>query len=139
MGTVPCLLKFEFDNEYSWMREKTISYRITVTPPTVETLMAGRRRRAKACQKAVQEDLESAKVRLDTAVTQKSSLETEIANLEKAIEEKRRALTVVTEEQSWLTTRVELRTMQRDLLQQRISAGWSDESVKAEEEEKKAS
>ncbi len=42
VGSVPCMLVFLIDNEYSWMREKLVSYRITVTPPSPEVLMSGR-------------------------------------------------------------------------------------------------
>ena len=62
-------------------REKLVSYRISVTPPSMETLMNGRRRRAKAASKTVEEDLASARERLDTASIQKVTLETEISKL----------------------------------------------------------
>lgn len=143
MGTVPCLLKFEFDNEYSWFREKVISYRITVTPPSIDTLMAGRRRRAKACQKLIAEDLDSAEKRLQTATTQKASLESEIEKLEKQLEEKAKTLEVVAKEETWLADRVKLRTLQSNLLQKRVNGDWSDQSAENggddQNEEKKTS
>lgn len=121
------MLKFTFDNEYSWMREKNISYRVTVTPPSSATLAAGRRRRAKACQKAVDEDLESATQRLGTASTQKKALEADIAELTKSLAEKKTRFEDVSKEESWLKTRVELRTQQAKLLKQRLDKGWKDE------------
>ena len=102
VGSVPCLLKFTFDNDYSWFREKQVSYRITVTPPSAEVLRAGRRRRAKACQKAIEDDLSSAQQRLDAASGQKMSLESDIAKLEKLLAEKKKSLDVIAKEESWI-------------------------------------
>mmetsp|Transcript_16738 Transcript_16738/g.27775 ORF Transcript_16738/g.27775 Transcript_16738/m.27775 type:complete len:272 (+) Transcript_16738:241-1056(+) len=128
VGSVPCLLKFTFDNEYSWMREKLISYRVTVTPPSAEVLFAGRRRRAKACQKAIEDDLTSAKQRLEAASNQKGSLQDQIAKLDKQLAEKKKSLEVVAKEESWLKTRVDLRMQQEGLLATRLTKGWADEN-----------
>lgn len=127
VGSVPCLLKFAFDNEYSWFREKQISYRVVVTPPSSDVLFAGRRRRAKACRKAIEDDLESANQRLEAASTQKMSLETDITKLEKTLAEKKKSLEVVAKEESWLKTRVNLRVQQQQLLDTRLQEGWKDE------------
>merc|ERR1712176_414 len=123
VGSVPCLLKFTFDNEYSWFREKQISYRLSVTPPTVEVLLAGRRRRARACRKATEDDLNSAKQRLEAATAQKSSLESEIAKLNKLLAEQKKSLEVVEKEDNWLKTRVDLRVKQLKLLDNRLENG----------------
>ena len=130
MGNVPCLLKFEFDNSYSMFREKLVSYRISVTPPSMETLMNGRRRRAKAASKTVEEDLASARERLDTASIQKVTLETEISKLEALLEEKKKALGSAIKEEDWLQKRVQLRTAQQKILKTRIDEGWVDEPTK---------
>ena len=127
VGSVPCLLKFTFDNDYSWFREKQISYRVTVTPPSAEVLLAGRRRRAKACQKAIEDDLTSAQQRLDAASSQKASLENDIAKLEKTLAEKKKSMDVVAKEESWLKSRVGLRLHQQELLVTRLKYGWEDE------------
>ena len=81
VGTVPCWIRFKFDNDYSWLREKVISYKVTVTPPSLDTLYAGRRRRAKACLKAVGDDLTSADKRRRAANDQLTLLETELEEL----------------------------------------------------------
>jgi hypothetical protein len=128
VGSVPCLLKFTFDNDYSWFREKQISYRVTVSPPSAEVLLAGRRRRAKACQKAIKDDLTSAQQRLDAASAQKASLENDIAKLEKQLAEKVKSLDVVAKEESWLKSRVDLRLQQQELLVARLKNGWEDEN-----------
>jgi septal ring factor EnvC (AmiA/AmiB activator) len=127
VGTVPCLLRFTFDNEYSWLREKLISYRVTVTPPSAEILLAGRRRRAKACLKAIEDDLSSAKQRLESASQQKVSLQSEIQSLEKQLAEKKKSFDFASKEDAWLTSRVELRMKQKDLLDERLLKGWDDE------------
>ena len=128
IGSVPCLLKFTYDNDYSWFREKQISYRVTVTPPSAEVLLAGRRRRAKACQNAIEADLVSAQQRLDAASAQKTSLENDIAKLEKQLAESKKSLDVVAKEESWLTSRVDLRLRQQEMLASRLEHGWEDEN-----------
>ena len=132
VGTVPCIVKFSFDNEFSWLREKVISYKITVTPPSRESLAAGRRRRAKACMKAVDDDLKSAEQRLEAATQQKTNLATEIEKLAKELEEKKKSLQVATKEEKWLKERVSLRKDQRKLLQDRLTNGWDDEPEQRE-------
>jgi len=111
------------------MREKLISYRLSITPPSAEVLLAGRRRRAKACRKATEEDLQSAQQRLEAASSQKISIESEIAKLEKVLIEKKKSLEVVAKEESWLKTRVNLRVNLQELLDQRLKHGWADEMV----------
>jgi chromosome segregation ATPase len=127
VGSVPCLINFLFDNEYSWFREKLVSYKITVTPPSRETLMAGRRRRAKACLKAVVDDLSSAEQRLEQASSQKQSLEQQVQRLMQELEEKQKSLQVADNEEKWLVNRVNLRNGQKDLLRERLKDGWDDE------------
>lgn len=128
VGSVPCRLKFIFDNEYSWMRDKQISYKFSVTPPAEEVLLAGRRRRAKACRKATEEDLNSARQRLEAASLQKGNIEAEIAKLDKLLAEQKKSLEVVTKETSWLESRIDLRVKQQKLLDNRLNNGWEDEN-----------
>jgi Fic family protein len=123
------LIRFQFENDYSWFREKVVSYKVTVTPPSIETLGAGRRRRAKACLKAVQEDSKSATKRWSAAVDQRSSMEREIAQLEKQLEQKQKSLRVVVTEEKWLNERVTLRKEQKKLLEERMVEGWADENL----------
>lgn len=132
VGTVPCLVNFKFDNAFSWMREKVVSYKITVTPPSRESLSAGRRRRAKACMKAVDEDLMSAEQRLEGATQQKSELACDVEKLQRELEEKKKSLQVAKKEESWLKERVQLRKDQHQLLQKRLNQGWEDESEQRE-------
>lgn len=129
VGTVPCLLQFKFDNEYSWMREKVVTYKVTITPPSKETLMAGRRRRAEACKRAVDEDLKSADDRLGKAQDQKASLQKELEELKKQLEQKQKSLKVIETEEKWLQDRVALRKDQQKLLQERLDKGWEDEAA----------
>lgn len=100
-----------------------------MTPPTVEVLLAGRRRRARACRKATEDDLNSAKQRLEAATAQKSSLESEIAKLNKLLAEQKKSLEVVEKEDNWLKTRVDLRVKQLKLLDNRLENGWPDERI----------
>jgi chromosome segregation ATPase len=122
------MLVFEVDNSYSWVREKVASYRITVTPPSADILMSGRRRRCKASLTVVQEDLSSGQERLQATLSQKSTLESEIAKLMKELEEKKKSLQVAEKEEEWLMTRVKLRKEQEELLNKRLTEGWEDET-----------
>lgn len=121
------MIQFKFENDYSWFREKVVSYKVTITPPSRETLGAGRRRRAKACIKAVEEDLKSASKRLSTAMVQRTKMEEAIEKLQHELEQKKKSLTVVTTEEKWLQERVNLRKEQKKLLGQRLVEGWEDE------------
>jgi hypothetical protein len=127
VGSVPCLIQFSYENDYSWYREKVISYRITVTPPSFDTLMTGRRRRAKACLKAVTEDAKSANKRYASATEQKVAVEKEMDALYQQIEQKKKALAVVKKEEAWLKDRVALREAQSKALGKRLEDGWADE------------
>jgi hypothetical protein len=129
VGTVPCLLQFDFMNEYSWIREKVISYKITVTPPSRDSLAAGRRRRAQACLQAVEDDLQVALSRLDATTLQKVSFHDEVAKLTKALEEAKKAFESSEKEETWLKERKALRLEQQKLLKQRLTRGWPDEVV----------
>jgi chromosome segregation ATPase len=127
VGSVPCLINFYYENEYSWFREKVVSYKVTVTPPSKESLTAGRRRRAKACLKAVDEDLKSAQKRLASASDQRATIEEELEALQKRLEEKQKSLQVIKTEEKWLKERVGLRKEQHGLLQVRLADGWEDD------------
>ncbi|CAB9498547.1 expressed unknown protein [Seminavis robusta] len=127
VGTVPCLVNFKFDNEFSWMREKVLSYKITVTPPSKDSLASGRRRRAKACIQAVEDDMKSAEQRLEAATQQKTSLAKNIEKLSKELEEKKKSLQGCQKEEDWLKQRVALRKDQQKLLTTRLTNGWPDE------------
>jgi hypothetical protein len=127
VGSVPCLIQFSFENDYSWMREKVVSYKITVTPPSSESLSAGRRRRATVCLKTVEEDLQTADSRLSAATKQKQSLDKEVDKLQKELQEKKKALQVAEKEEVWLTERKSLRLQQIAALKERLEKGWPDE------------
>jgi hypothetical protein len=121
------MISFQFDNDFSWLREKVISYKITVTPPSLQTLTAGRRRRAKACLRAIQEDLTSATSRWNQATDQRTVLESELEQLKLEMEQKMKSLQAVVQEEGWCKQRVELRKEQLACLQDRLDNGWEDE------------
>jgi hypothetical protein len=131
VGTTPCLIQLVFDNEYSWIREKSVSYKLTVTPPSKESLAAGRRRRAAACLKAVEDDLHTANQRFQTTRQQRSALEDKIAKLVAELEETKKASQVAQKELAWLQERRALRTEQQRLLKDRLQNGWKDEREEA--------
>lgn len=128
VGTVPCALIFTFDNEYSWFREKKITYQITVRPPTKENIISGRKLRAEKALAVVSEDRTSADERLEVVSEKRQQLVQEVERLEKELEEKKKSLGVVEKEEEWLQKRVQLRSVQEDLLNRRLSNGWEDEN-----------
>lgn len=136
VGTVPCALIFTFDNEYSWFREKRITYCITVTPPSTENIIAGRRRRAKSALGVVLEDKIAMEKRLEPVSVKRNGIVQEVERLELELTELKKTLGVVEKEEDWLKTKVELRTVQERSLQKRLDEGWEDEATQDEEEEK---
>ena len=134
MGSVPCALIFTFDNEYSWFREKKISYQITVKPPTKENVVLGRKLRAKTALKIVSEDKSSTEERFDKAAEKRQELAQEVDRLEKELTEKKKSLGVVEKEETWLKKRVQVRSVQEDLLNRRLAEGWEDENETAVDE-----
>lgn len=101
----------------------------------METLYAGRRRRAKACLKAVGDDLSSADKRRKAANDQLTLLETELEELKLEIAQKAKSLQAVQDESKWCAERVKLRTEQKELLEDRLENGWEDERELEEDEE----
>jgi chromosome segregation ATPase len=75
----------------------------------------------------VEEDLSSAQERLAATLSQKKTLEQEVAKLEKELEEKKKSLEVAEKEEKWLINRVKLRKEQKELLKKRLTEGWEDE------------
>lgn len=129
VGSVPCCLVFTFDNEYSWFREKKISYHIKVAPPSIENIVNGRRIRAKSALSVVQKDKDSAEVRLESVSAKYGTLLQDIERLETELVEKRKSLGVVEKEEGWLKQRVQLRDVQESLLTRRLVEGWEDEAA----------
>lgn len=128
VGTVPCVLVFTFDNTSSWITGKKITYKVTVTPPSKENIMIGRMRRAKAALNAVEDDKKSASNRLSNAIKEKQTLMSTIARLEKELNQKKKSLDAVEKEEDFLNSRIELRTTQSKMLNDRINNGWDDEN-----------
>jgi hypothetical protein len=129
VASVPCQLVFTLDNTYSWFREKIVTYTIKVLPPAIDTIKAGRRRRAKAALKVVAQDCTSAEERLAHATTQKNALLKAIQHIEKELMDRKSSLETIEKEESWLKERVLLRTSQVDQLKSRLDHGWEDEDM----------
>mmetsp|Transcript_12 Transcript_12/g.24 ORF Transcript_12/g.24 Transcript_12/m.24 type:complete len:298 (-) Transcript_12:1798-2691(-) len=127
VASVPCQLVFTLDNSYSWFREKIVTYTIKVMPPAIETIISGRRRRAKSALKVVEQDKESVEERLTHATVQKNSLLKAVQHLEKELKERKSSLETVEKEETWLHSRVLLRTSQMEQLNSRLEKGWKDE------------
>ena len=87
-GSTPCTLQFRFENTYATLLEKVnLSYKIRVTPPPLTVLMEGRRRRATACLRALEEDHKNILQRLGLAETDRTALQEEVITIERQIEE----------------------------------------------------
>jgi hypothetical protein len=131
VGTTPCLLRFTFDNTFSWVREKHVTYKITVTPPSRESLLDGRRRRATSCLKAINEDLMAAESRHTATMSDAKKLTTSVKQLERQLHDAQLALAVTIREEESLQQRKTLRLQQQTLLQQRLDNGWEDEKAQS--------
>ena len=127
VGNVPCLIQFRFDNSYSWMREKVISYKVCVKPPSRESLATGRRLRATACLKAVQDDLRQAETMLQKATKNKQQTAAEVQKLMDELAEKQKQLQLAEKDEAWSQERRALRLEQQRLLKLRLEKGWEDE------------
>lgn len=127
VGSVPCALIFSFDNEYSWFREKKVSYKITVTPPKTENVIKGRRLRAKKALEVVSKDRQDMEERYVIASQKQTELEECIAKLEAELTEKKKSLDVVLKEVGWLEKKTVVREEQIKLLNHRLEKGWDDE------------
>lgn len=132
VGIVPCALIFTFDNEYSWFREKKITYQITVQPPTIANIVSGRKQRANTAVKVVYQDRIKAEERLEIVSEKRQEFVQEVERLEKELDEKKKSLGVVEKEEDWLNKRVQLRNVQEDLLNRRLTNGWEDENADGE-------
>lgn len=123
----PATILFTFDNTYSLMRSKEISYRITVTPPPLADVLALRRKRAEATLNAVKSDSTSAERRLGEVIAQRTELEKEIEQLQALILEKNKSKYTVEKEEAWLKKRLDVRVVQEEMLNLRLENGWDDE------------
>eukprot|EP00956_Cyclotella_meneghiniana_P019214 scaffold32744_cov72-Cyclotella_meneghiniana.AAC.6 len=128
VGSVPCALIFSFDNEYSWFREKKVSYKIIVTPPKIENVIKGRRLRAQKALELVVKERKDLEERYETAAQKRTGLDEEIKKMEKELAEKKKSLDVVSKEESWLENKRGIRDEQIKMLRQRLKNGWVDES-----------
>mmetsp|Transcript_42409 Transcript_42409/g.76444 ORF Transcript_42409/g.76444 Transcript_42409/m.76444 type:complete len:290 (+) Transcript_42409:114-983(+) len=131
VGSVPCALIFSFDNEYSWFREKKVTYKITVTLPRTENVVKGRRLRAKKALEVVKKDSQEMAERYETATQKRSELEADVKKLEKELAEKKKSLDVVSTEEKWLEKKRAVRAEQIKLLNTRLKNGWEDEKSEA--------
>ena len=128
VGTIPCMIKFSFSNDYSWMREKLISYKITVTPPSPQSVLESRRTRAATCLKVVQSDMQNVVPKIQSVQKKKAFLAKQVEELKKQLDEKQKDLEAATKEENTLKERKALREEQERLLNQRLKSGWEDEA-----------
>ena len=127
VGSVPCALVFAFDNEYSWFREKRLTYKIVVTPPRVEDVVVGRRLRARKALETVTADVRDMREELTTTSTGKVETGKEVERLERALADAREELAKLTIREGALVKKIDVRSRQIDMLENRLKNGWDDE------------
>ncbi|KAL3768440.1 hypothetical protein ACHAW5_005853 [Stephanodiscus triporus] len=127
VGSVPCALVFSFDNEYSWFREKKVTYRIVVTPPRTENVVKGRRLRAKKALEVVEADGRELDGRHAAARTRRAEAKAEVERLEGELARWKKALDDVAAEEEWVGKRRIVRAEQVRMLNERLECGWEDE------------
>jgi len=129
VGTVPTRLVFTLDNEYSWFREKIVSYEITVTPPDYKTIVAGRRRRAKSALSVLHHDLDNTQSHLAQTQKDAKKMSKSIEALQQELVTKQEALKSMQDQSALLKQRIEVRYKQTQALQDRLDHGWPDQHV----------
>lgn len=126
VGSVPCALIFTFSNEYSWFREKRVTYRIVVTPPKFDNVVIGRRLRATKTLEIVVANSKELSVQYTESTKRKIELTNEVKQLEDELSEMKKALEDVTSEEGWLGKKIFVRKEQITSLTYRLENGWED-------------
>jgi hypothetical protein len=99
-GSAPCQLQFRFHNTYRTLLEKVVmSYRIKVTSPPKELVLKGRRTRAEACMRSIEEELTKSREAMAKISGQKDYLEEDIAKLKRSIMKKSKMVTTIKDEE----------------------------------------
>jgi len=129
VGSVPCALIFAFDNEYSWFREKRVTYKIVVTPPKIADVINGRRLRAKKALEVVTNDGRDLDVGLKSTSSRLAETRIEVERLERALADARVALRELTGEEEALVRKYDVRSAQIKMLTDRLENGWDDEKI----------
>jgi len=127
--TVPCMLVFAFDNSYSWMREKRITYTITVTPPSEDKHKENRRKLATKGLEEVLEDLGRSEAGHAESVQRREELDLEIRALQAKVEEKLGDLEQVVRDEETFERRINLSKLLRDGLECRLEGDFEDEEA----------
>ena len=109
------------------MREKVISYHISVTPPNRDSVIKGRRRRAVPCLKALQDDLQELSPKTKTVTAEKEAKRKLVEKLKSKLDEAQEDLEMAEKEEAGLIERETLRKEQERILRQRVEKGWPDE------------
>ena len=81
----------------------------------------------KTSRKTVSQNLANASAQLRTAVQQRTSMESELAQMKKVLEEKKKILAKATKDEQDCKQRLALREEQKRLLSERLNNGWEDE------------
>jgi len=101
-GFTPCTLQFKFENNKRTMLEKVqLTYHVHVIPPSPTLAREGRRRRARAAISILDEDILKLKDRRSKSSIRIPTLQSEVDELTKTVQEKMTALqTVMAEEKA---------------------------------------
>jgi predicted nuclease with TOPRIM domain len=104
-------------------------YNILTHGLSFTTIVSGRRRRAKAALHIVKQDQQSAALRLQKTQRYTNKLNQQMQALQKELDQKQTTLELAQQEESWLTTRVQVRAEQTAALETRLAQGWPDEML----------
>jgi len=127
--SVPCMLVFAFDNSYSWMREKQVTYTITVTPPAEEHHKAERRRRAEAALAAVETDLAELGAVATDARQRRDLLDAEIRALQAKVEQGLAELETAAGEEEAAEGKIVAGSAKKEGLETRLAGEFQDEAA----------
>jgi len=119
--SAPCVVLLCWDNHYSWFKSKSLSYSVTVKPPSEAQTMASRKQRINIALDNVKVDRSSAQVRLEKVQQSKQDNCSKLALLEAEFKAVTAALVAAEKEEEYLKRRLEFRQQQDDGLKERLT------------------
>ncbi|GMI17729.1 hypothetical protein TrLO_g14833 [Triparma laevis f. longispina] len=118
----PCIAVVVWDNNYSWFKSKTLSYSVTVKPPSQDIVYAKYIATCNTSLSNASIDHRSAETRLNKLVATRSQLKQDVERLKAELASAMSSLASSGKEESYLNERMAFRKKQMEGLEQRLSA-----------------
>ena len=118
----PCVVLLCWENHYSWFKSKTLSYSVTVKPPSVSQTLAGKKQRVSIAMDNVSVDKNSAEVRLMKVLKHRQDATERLKALKDELRATELSLVNSVAEEKAVRDRLEFRGRQEQGLQERLAA-----------------